>query len=67
MVEFSVDVAREFENVVIRSFGQPTVTFLRTLDGIHLASAVLAGETEFVATDKRLREAALLLGLKVFP
>ena len=67
VVEFSLDVAREFENVVIRCFGHPTATFLRTLDGIHLASAILARETEFVATDKRLRDAASLLGLKVFP
>jgi predicted nucleic acid-binding protein len=41
--------------------------FVRTLDAIHLASAMIAGEKEFVATDKRLRDAALFLGLKVFP
>jgi predicted nucleic acid-binding protein len=67
VVEFSIDIAREFESVVIRCFGQPVATFVRTLDGIHLASAILGGETEFVATDKRLRDAAQVLGLKVFP
>jgi predicted nucleic acid-binding protein len=41
--------------------------FIRTNDAIHLAAARGAGETEIVATDKRLREAALALGFTVFP
>jgi uncharacterized protein len=31
---------------------------LRTLDAIHLTAAQVAGETELVVTDRRLREAA---------
>ena len=47
---------------------QPTPPILlRTLDALHLASARVAGETEIVATDKRLREAAKLLGFALFP
>jgi predicted nucleic acid-binding protein len=41
--------------------------FIRTNDALHLAAAHCAGETEIVATDKRLREAALALGHTVFP
>jgi predicted nucleic acid-binding protein len=40
---------------------------LRTLDAVHLSTAVVAGELEIVATDKRLREAALSLGIAVYP
>ena len=37
------------------------------MDALHLAAARVAGETELVATDKKLREAAGLLGFKLFP
>lgn len=40
---------------------------LRTLDALHLATARVAGETEIVATDKRMRDAAKLLGFTLFP
>ena len=40
---------------------------VRTLDALHLASARTAGEAEIVATDWRLRDAAKLLGLSLFP
>jgi len=40
---------------------------LRTLDVLHLASARVAGETELVATDQRMRDAARLLGFSLFP
>ena len=29
---------------------------IRTLDAVHLATARVAGETELVATDRRMRE-----------
>ena len=40
---------------------------LDPLDALHLATALLYGETEIVATDKRMREAAILLKLTLFP
>lgn len=40
---------------------------VRTLDGLQFAAARMAGETELVATDKKLREAAVSLGFKLFP
>ena len=67
VVEFSPDVAAKFEDVVTRCFQATPPAFIRTLDGIHIASALVARETELVATDKRLREAALVHGLTVFP
>lgn len=60
-------VRREFDEVVDRCLSLAPPIFIRTNDALHLAAARCAGETEIVATDKRLREAALALGLKVFP
>ena len=58
---------REFENVVTRCFGHSPPIPIRTLDAIHLASAAVTTEVELIATDKRLRDAAAVLGLKLFP
>jgi predicted nucleic acid-binding protein len=40
---------------------------LRTLDAIHLATADLCQDFPLVTTDGRLREAALTLGMVIFP
>lgn len=40
---------------------------LRTLDAIHAASADLCQQFPLVTTDKRLRDAAVGMGLPVFP
>lgn len=40
---------------------------LRTLDAIHLATADLCQDFPLATTDKRLRDAATLLGFEVFP
>jgi predicted nucleic acid-binding protein len=50
---------------LIRQTKTPRV--LRSLDLIHLASALEGKATSFVATDIRLREIAALAGLKVLP
>lgn len=44
----------------------PTIP-LRTLDAIHLATADDLQEQAFCTTDRRLREAALSIGLDVLP
>ncbi|MSU59535.1 MAG: PIN domain-containing protein [Pedosphaera sp.] len=40
---------------------------LRTLDAIHLATADLCHDFPLATTDGRLRDAATLMGFKVFP
>jgi predicted nucleic acid-binding protein len=62
-----VTMGAEFESVIDKCFGADPQIHLRTLDAIHLASARLSGESEFVTTDRRLREAALMFGFTVFP
>lgn len=61
------EVEREFHDLVDRCFAATPPVQIRTNDALHLAAAKVAGETEIVATDKRMREAALLIGLTVFP
>ena len=57
----------EFERVVEFCLSRLPPLFIRTLDALHLAAASEAGEAEIVSSDKRLREAALLLGFTLFP
>jgi predicted nucleic acid-binding protein len=63
----TVDLEREFGVVLEKCFSQAPATFIRTNDALHLASAKLAGELEFVTGDVRQRTAALLLGFTVLP
>jgi predicted nucleic acid-binding protein len=56
-----------FDEIVDVCHSRVPPIFIRTNDAMHLAAAHCAGETEIVATDKRLREAALALGHKLFP
>jgi predicted nucleic acid-binding protein len=67
LVPDSTDVRAEFERIVERCCSQTPPVFIRTLDSLHIASACAVGETEIVATDRRLREAATLLGFQLFP
>jgi uncharacterized protein len=67
LVELGTDVEREYGQVLDLCYQPTPPILLRTLDALHLASARLAGETTLVATDKRMREAAKLLGFTLFP
>ncbi len=60
-------VEREFAAVLDRCFSQQPSVFIRTNDALHLASALVAGETEFVTADGRQRAAAVLMGFAVLP
>jgi len=67
LVELGIDVELEYGRVLNVCYGRRPPLFIRTLDAVHLASARVAGETEIVATDNRMREAAELLGFSLFP
>jgi predicted nucleic acid-binding protein len=60
-------IVSKFEAVVERCHGQTPAILLRTLDAVHLATAVISGENQLVATDRRLRDAAILVGLNLYP
>lgn len=67
LVPNSDDVRSEFERVIEQCCSHNPPIFIRTFDALHVASALAVGETEIVATDKRLRDAATLLGFQLFP
>jgi len=60
-------VVANFDAIIEKCYRQTPLLPLRTLDAIHLATASDAAESEIVATDKRLREAATLLGFSLYP
>ncbi len=61
------ELEAEFYDLLDVCLGHSPPIFLRTNDGLHLAAARRAGETEVVSTDKILRNAALHVGFTVFP
>jgi predicted nucleic acid-binding protein len=67
LIELGADVEKEHGQILNLCYQQTPPLMLRTLDALHLACARVAGETEIVATDTRLRAAAKLLGFTLFP
>jgi predicted nucleic acid-binding protein len=67
IVAIDVQVRAEYKAIVDRCLSQSPPILIRTNDAQHLAAAKCVGETEIVATDRRLKEAALLLGFNLFP
>jgi hypothetical protein len=57
----------QFRNLVLRLYRSKPPLFTRTLDGIHVATAVLHGATEFISTDLNMRRCAAAIGLDVYP
>ncbi|HXP62740.1 MAG TPA: type II toxin-antitoxin system VapC family toxin [Dongiaceae bacterium] len=67
VVESDLPVLAEFDRIIAACYRRNPALRVRTLDALHLASARVAGQSEIVATDRRLREAALFLGFSLFP
>ena len=67
MVNCDATIQQRFHQIVEHCHTQTPPIYIRTNDALHLAAAQCAGETQIIATDKRLREAARVLGLVVFP
>lgn len=67
VVEATEQVMLEFDRVMATCYRHSPPVPVRTMDALHLASARVAGETEIVGTDKKLRDAAVVLGFKLFP
>ena len=67
IVQLDARVEAEFDGIMAACYRHTPPMPVRTLDAIHLASARADGQTELVATDKRMRDAAKLLGFSLFP
>jgi hypothetical protein len=60
-------VETQFRTLVLTLHRQQPPTFIRTFDAIHLATAMLLSATEVATADVQMRNAAIAIGLKVFP
>jgi uncharacterized protein len=67
VVEMDARVEADFNVIMATCYRHAPPVPIRTLDALHLASSRADGQTELVATDKRLRDAAKLLGFSLFP
>ncbi|MBI4604173.1 MAG: type II toxin-antitoxin system VapC family toxin [Planctomycetes bacterium] len=67
ILELDTRVEVSFNTIMATCYRRAPPISVRTFDAIHLATARVAGEAELVATDRRMREAAKLLGFSLFP
>lgn len=67
LIPFGDDVVTKAEHLVKLAIEQPRPVLIRTLDVIHVSSALVSKARALVATDARLREVAALVRLKVLP
>ncbi len=63
LIPFGEDVREEAHRMACICYHHSPVLPLRTLDGLHLATAKLSGCQEILTTDKRMRTAASLFGM----
>ncbi len=67
VIPYGRDVAPEFERIVRVCYRASPVVPIRALDGLLLASALLAQTPDLVSADLRMRAAGALLGLRILP
>jgi predicted nucleic acid-binding protein len=61
------DIILQAEKVIEKSYTAPKPLMIRSLDVVHVASALASKASVLVAIDSRLRDVALMMGLKVLP
>jgi predicted nucleic acid-binding protein len=67
IVEIDARVEAEFNVIMATCYRHAPPVAIRTFDALHLASSRSDGQIQLVATDKRVRDAAKLLGFSLFP
>lgn len=67
MLPVGTDVLAEAAALVQAAYTAPAPVMIRTLDVLHVATAVVARTGTLVATDVRMRAVATLAGLALFP
>ena len=66
LIPLGRDVLGKAEHVTKAAYRHRHPVSLRTLDAIHLASALLCKASQIVTTDDRMKQAAAIAGLTVF-
>jgi len=67
LVPVGTEVRRQFEAVLAVCYTRRRPIRVRTLDALHLSSALAARAEQIVCTDARMREAAGAMGMNIYP
>ena len=59
-----VDIKTRTKGIAAKAIESEPPVFLRTLDGIHIATAFELSFSELITADRKMADAALLFGLK---
>ncbi len=64
LVPLGIDIKACTKDIAARTLQAQPHVFLRTLDGIHIATALELGSSELITADVKMAAAATLLGIK---
>ena len=64
LVPLGIDIKACTKDIAARSVQAKPPVFLLTLDGIHIATALEMGSSELIAADRKMADAATLLGIR---
>ncbi len=64
LVPLGIDIKASAKEIAAKILQTEPPVFLRTLDGIHIATALELGSPELITADKKMADAAHLLGIK---
>ena len=63
LVPLGIDIKASAKEIATKILQMEPTVFLRTLDGIHIATALELGSSELITADKKMADAANLLGI----
>ena len=64
LVPLGIDIKASTKDIAARTLKAEPPVFLRTLDGIHIATALKLGSSELITADRKMADAATRLGIK---
>lgn len=66
-VPYGPEVLKNVQTLVVHAYRADPPVMIRSLDAVHIASALASNAAWVVATDTRLRDVARSMGLRVAP
>ena len=64
LVPLGIDIKACTRDIAARTLQAEPPVFLRTLDGIHIATALELASSELITADRKMADAATLLGIR---
>lgn len=65
LLPLGIDIKASAKEIAAKMLQTEPSVFLRTLDGIHIATFLELGSSELITADKKMTDAANLLGIKI--